>query len=441
MECQKKRRCHLISHVKAGGAAGRAGVRPGDLLVSIGGEPILDEIDYQFLSMEQDAVLGVLRGGEALTFPCEKEEGEPLGLRFSAPLTGKTHTCANRCVFCFVDQMPPGLRETLYVKDDDWRMSLRNGQYITLTNVSDREFARVLARRASPLYISVHATEPDVRARMLGNERAGRLMERLRALKEAGLRFHAQIVLCPGYNDGEVFERTLRDLFDLWPAALSVAVVPVGLTKYRQGLARVEDITCETARAALARVEAWQRECLARIGTRFCFAADEMYVKAGLQLPPFEAYEDFPQIENGVGMLRQLEDEYLFAMEDMPTVRPRSVLMPCGVAAAAFLRQMLDEHPVPGVDVEILPVENRFFGETVTVSGLITGQDLAQALVGKAADEVLITSCMLRSREEEIFLDDMTLDEVRRQTGLAIRQAGYDGEALLRALAGAEEAI
>ncbi len=428
-------RAHRVASVAPRSPAKRLGVRAGDVLVAMQGEPVIDEIDYQFFSASETVALALERNGETIAIRGKKAEWEPLGIAFDAPLTGATRTCANRCVFCFVDQMPAGLRETLYVKDDDWRLSLRSGHYITLTNIGDREFARMLARRASPLYISVHATDPAARSRLLGHPRAD-ILPRLAMLKEAGLKFHAQIVVCPGYNDEGILTQTLGDLMALHPAAQSVALVPVGLTKYRERLAPIASFDKTSAAALIERAEQWQRQCLHELGTRFVFAADELYCLAERELPPDDAYEHYPQIENGVGLLRTLEQEYLYARQDMPPARPRSVLIACGVSPANFLGDMIARHPVPGVQVEVLPVVNRFFGETVTVTGLLTGRDVADALRGRRADEVLICSSMLRSADEPVFLDDMTLDALREDTGLAVRPVGCDGSDLLCALAG-----
>ena len=435
MEQRTKKR-HRIIEVEQDSPAEQAGIRAGDALTAMQGEPVRDEIDYQFFSSMESVELAIARDGGDFAVTVEKEDWEPLGLSFAEPLTGATRTCANQCVFCFVDQMPVGMRDTLYVKDDDWRLSLRSGHYITLTNVGDREFERIIERRASPLYISVHATDPAARVRLLGNAGAGNIMARLRALHGAGLRFHAQIVACPGYNDGAILERTLDDLAALHPAAQSVAVVPVGLTKFRDGLAHIPHYTRDTARELIAAIERRQEQCLARMDTRFVFAADELYCLAGMEPPPEEAYEDYPQIENGVGMLRQLEMEYRFAWEEPPPIRPRRVLLACGVSPAAFLRGMLERYPLPGVEVEVLPIGNRYFGETVTVSGLLTGGDVLAALQGRENAEVLLSGCMLRSSDEQVFLDDMPLDELRGRTGLTITPVGNDGEELLLALAG-----
>ena len=316
-----------ITHVSPGSIADRLGLRIGDQLVSIAGEPVIDQIDYQALTAGETFDLELSRGGEPLLVRVRKADWEPLGITLDQDVMARPRPCANRCVFCFIDQMPPGMRETLYVKDDDWRLSLMMGNYITMTNMTDAEFDRVLRRRVSPLYISVHATDPEVRVRMLKNPRAAQLMPRLQKLKENGIRFHCQIVLCPGWNDGDVLLRTLEDLAALRPAACSAALVPVGLTRFREGLEPLKGYDRESAAALLDLVEPFRLESLRRYGTRFAFPSDEMYCLAGRPLPPDEAYEDYPQIENGVGMLRMFETDRRFAAEDEPVAetKPRNL--------------------------------------------------------------------------------------------------------------------
>ncbi|MBR6185646.1 MAG: DUF512 domain-containing protein, partial [Clostridia bacterium] len=282
---------HVIERVTPHGVAYRRGIRAGDSLIAINGEPILDEIDYQALTNRQKLDLLIRHpDGREETIRIIKAREAKLGLQLADTLACRPYACKNKCVFCFIDQMPPGMRETLYVKDDDWRLSLMMGNYITLTNVDDKEFGRILRRRASPLYISIHATDPDVRVKMMKNPNARFIMDRLHALRDAGLRFHCQIVLCPGYNDGEVLKDTLTTLSGLYPAAQSAALVPVGLTKFREGLAPLQPFTRETARAVMDIARDFQTRLLSSIGTRFVFPADEMVLIAGEELPKEEEY-------------------------------------------------------------------------------------------------------------------------------------------------------
>ena len=428
-----------IQRVAPGSAAERAGLRAGDLLLSIAGEPVIDQIDYQALTAHDAFALTFSRDGETRTVDIRKADWEPLGLTLDETIVSNPRPCANHCVFCFIDQMPPGMRETLYVKDDDWRLSLMMGNYITMTNMSDAEFDRVLRRRVSPLYISVHATDPEVRVRMLKNPRAAQLMPRLERLKDAGLRFHCQVVLCPGWNDGPVLDRTLNDLAALWPAARSVALVPVGLTRFRERLAHIEPYTAERAAQLLAQAEPFRQRFLRELGTRFVFPADEFYCLTGQPFPDDEAYEDYPQIENGVGMLRQFETDLRFAAEDEPVAEtpPRSLAIACGTSLAPYMQAWCDELAPKGTRVRVIPVVNHYFGESITVTGLITGQDLLAAVRDVEADAILISRGMLRA-DSELFLDNMTLTELRAGLCAPLYAVDNSGECLWRALSGQE---
>ena len=373
----------------------------------------------------------------------KKEEWEPLGLSLDETEAMKPRHCQNKCMFCFVDQLPQGMRETLYVKDDDWRLSLMMGNYVTLTNVNEKEFERIISRKASPLYISVHATDPAVRCSMLSNPSAGKLMERLRRLKENGLQFHCQIVLCPGVNDGSVLCRTIEDLASLFPAAVSLAIVPVGLTMYRDGLHPLKGFDSKSARDLLELVSGYQSRFLQELGTRFVYPSDEFYCISGSALPKDEEYEDYDQIENGVGMLRKLELECAEAAEDLRDIRPehppkRSVLIPTGVSAGPFIEKLARHYAPEGTSVEVIPVINHFFGESITVTGLIVGRDLLSAIKGKDCDIILICDTMLRENTDR-FLDDMTVQEVQKKLGKPVRIVRNTGDSFIRALWDLEE--
>jgi len=308
---------------------------------------------------------------------------------------------------------------------------------VTLTNVGPRELERIVERRASPLYVSVHATDPELRARMLGTPRGGRVLEQLDRLARGGIRFHLQAVLCPGLNDGEALDQTIRDLALLRPAALSLALVPVGLTAHREGLAELAPFDGAGAARLLGQVDAFRAEFKDRLSTGFVQAADEFYLLAGRPFPDEGAYEGYPQIENGVGMCRLLEREFDEAYRsDGLIARPARVAVACGVSVAPFLEKLIRDHPLPGVEARVIPVENGFFGPTVTVSGLLTGQDLIRGLAGARADRVLITECMLREGDQ-VFLDGMALDDVKRALNLDILPVGRRGDQLLGALKGA----
>jgi len=436
---------HLITAVEPGSPAQRHGIEPGDILCAIDGQTILDEIDYQALIASPRLQLKLIgKDGKERLLSLRKDEIEPLGLHFGESMTLSPRTCHNRCMFCFIDQMPKGLRDTLYVKDDDWRYSLMMGNFVTLTNVDDQELDRIILRRASPLYISVHATDPTLRCRMRNNRFAGNIMERLQKLKNAGIRFHCQIVVCPGFNDGEVLLRTLRDLRTLAPAAMTVAMVPVGLTKCREGLAPLTPFTPEAAAALLDSIAPFQEECRKTLGTTFAFPSDEFFCLSGRPIPDEDWYEGFPQIENGVGLLRRLEmeteDASFFDDEPAPPVAKRTFLIPTGVSAAPHIERICKRFAPEGVAVRVLPVVNRFFGETVTVTGLLTGGDILAALtpdVCQGCDTLLLCAVMLR-HERDLFLDDMHIDEFTKRSPLPVQLVENDGEALYDVLRGRE---
>lgn len=435
---------HEIIGVEPRSAAQRHGVKAGDYLLSINGEAIIDEIDYQALIAGEQADLELLRGGKPLSIRIRKQEGEPLGLHFGDTMVLSPRTCYNNCVFCFIAQMPPNLRSTLYVKDDDWRYSLMMGNFVTLTNVDEKEFQRIIRRKASPLYVSVHTTRPELRCRMMNNRFAGDIMQRLTRLKEAGIRFHCQIVVCPDWNDGDELMRTLRDLRSLAPAAQTVAMVPVGLTKFREGLAPLRCFTSEEAAALLDQIAPFQQACREQLGSTFAFPSDEFFCLAGREIPPEEWYEDFPQIENGVGLLRRFESEMeeiaafeqRFALDE--PVPDRVYVMPTGKSAAPHMRRWVERYAPPNVQVRVIPVTNHFFGETITVTGLLTGGDILQALTPEAvagADAILLSAGTLR-HERDLFLDDMHIDQFRSLAPLPVHLVECGGQDLYEALRG-----
>ena len=432
-----------IFSVSPGSPAEKAGILPDERIKSINGEPITDEIDYQALSLSNTLLIEIDNKGTVRDVRIRKNECEPLGLCLDETEAMKPRHCRNRCMFCFVDQMPQGLRETLYVKDDDWRLSLMMGNYVTLTNVSDEEFERILSRKASPLYISVHATDPEIRCVMLRNRNAGSLMDRLRRLKENGLQFHCQVVLCPGVNDGPVLDHTIEDLASLYPASQSMAIVPVGLTKYREGLATLKGFDEDSARQLIEHVRGYQIRFLNELGTRFVYPSDEFYCICHESIPEHSEYEDYPQIENGVGMLRLLEQEcqeayeYLF-FDGYPETEKRNILIPTGVSARPFIETITRRYAPPGTNVNVIAVRNRFFGETITVTGLIVGSDLIDELKGISCDEILLCDTMLRANTNK-FLDETTLDDVKQALNVPIRVVQNNGESLIRALWGMEE--
>lgn len=427
-----------VFSVEPGGIAARYGIAPGDEIESINGERLIDEIDYQALTAGRHLTL-LVRKADGSTKEVEllKPRNAPLGLQFDRPLIGDPRSCANNCIFCFIDQMPEGMRQSLYVKDDDWRMSLMMGNYVTLTNVSDREFERIIRRKASPLYISVHATDPAVRMAMMRQQRAENLMPRLQRLREEGMSFHCQIVLCPGINDGKVLEKTLQDLLALSPAAVSAALVPVGLTKFRDALTPLSPYTREQAQEILVQCERFQQLALEKAGSRFVFPADELLCIAQADLPDEAYYEGYPQIENGVGMIRMMEDQLkeaaASAADTQPLAAQPSITIACGTSIAPTMHRWVQAYASGSHPVQIQPIVNSFFGDTVTVSGLVVGQDLAQQIQGSTSEMLLLPESML-SHDGEHFLDNMTLAELEQIIGIPVRTVPVNGHALYHAL-------
>ena len=430
-----------IEGVKQGGRAQALGIVQGELLLSINGQDVTDVLDARFLEPERDLKLRLSRGGREYSVELHKPQYAELGLEFETYLMDRERSCRNKCVFCFIDQLPRGMRETLYFKDDDDRLSFLFGNYITLTNIDDREVDRILKMRVSPINVSVHTMNPELRCKMMNNRFAGDSLRHLYRLAEGGIRLNCQIVLCPGINDGAELEFTLEKLYSLGESLQSVACVPVGLTRYREGLFPLTSYTKETAGEALELLERYGEKFLRERGSRTVYGSDELYLLAGRPLPPLEFYEDFPQIDNGVGMLRDLEAEFNWPREEAePSHEPRTVTVPTGECGYEFLNSMLDglREKCHNLTVNLLPVRNDFFGGSVNVTGLLTGQDLVKALKGKKlGDEVLIVSNMLRA-DEDVFLDDMTLSELSEALGAPVRKFMNSGEAMLAALLGKE---
>jgi len=430
-----------IVSVFPGSLAARYGIHAGETLISINRTPVLDLVDYQYLTARPSLeMLLEAEDGIQRTIHVHKRTEDPLGLTLESSLMSCPKTCANHCVFCFIEQMPPGMRPSLYVRDDDWRLSLMAGNFVTLTNLPKQEMDRMIERKASPIYVSVHTTNGELRNKMLHHVHADRIMEHLRRFADNGMSFHCQVVLCPGINDGVELDRTLSDLASLAPHALTVALVPVGLTRYREHLYPLRPYTQAEAAQVIHQAHDFQQKMLSKHGTRFVFPSDEFYQIAGVPLPDVESYEDFPQFENGVGLLTRLKDEFETALRldpDNSEAVPRRVIMATGTSVAPFMRELTQQNPIPGVNITVKPIINRFFGETVTVSGLITGQDLVAQLKGEEADEILITESMLREGED-IFLDDMTLSTAQQELGIRITPVPDDGADLLYALRGTE---
>lgn len=426
-----------IVSVDNGSIAEELGVKPGFSLLSINSEPVLDVVDYEYLTSASRLLIRFESDdGELVEARVEKETWEPLGLNFETTLMSRYMHCKNRCVFCFIDQMPGGIRDSLKVKDDDWRLSFIMGNYISLTNMDEAEFERMLKRHVSPLYISVHATNPDTRAKLMGNRQARNLYPRLLRLRDAGISFHCQIVLVPGYNDGEVLENTMKDLRALYPAASSVAVVPVGLTKYRDKLTAIRCLTQAEAASSVDAVEALQRKCKPELGTAFAFCADELYLLAGRELPDYESYEQFPQLENGVGLLRQFEHGFLSRMQSLtPLPSPVEFDAAGGMAAWPFLSELFSKLKGFGIHINLHPVVNSFLGETVTVGGLVCACDIISQLKGKLKTRHLIIPRNMLRQDKAVFLDGTTLEALESELEVKVHALHpYDGEEFLSEL-------
>lgn len=416
-----------------------AGIRSEDILISINGHTITDVLDYRFFETERELCLKLQRNGEEYIVELVKPQYAELGLEFDSYLMDKQRSCRNKCIFCFIDQLPQGMRETLYFKDDDDRLSFLFGNYITLTNIDDREISRILEMHISPINISVHTMNPELRCKMMNNRYAGDSLRHLYRLAEGGIKLNCQIVLCPGINDGEELKHSLEALYKLGESLLSVACVPVGLTRYREGLFKLTPYNKESAAAALDLIEEYGNRFSRERGSRTVFASDELYLLAERELPPIEYYEELPQIENGVGMLRNLEEEFNWALEDItPLTAPRRVTIPTGEAAYSFLDSMLDglRSKCNNLTIDLIPVHNDFFGGTVDVTGLLTGVDIVKNLKGRdLGDTVLIASNMLKSGED-IFLCDMTLEQLSRELSTPAVRVENTGEALVAAIMG-----
>jgi putative radical SAM enzyme (TIGR03279 family) len=428
-----------IAGIRPDSIASEAGLEHGDILLAINGQEVPDILAYIRQTEEEEVMLDIRKmNGDILRLEIEKDADEDIGLIFENPLLDQPIQCCNRCTFCFIDQLPHGLRSGLYVKDDDWRLSFLMGNYITLTNLADDDMQRIIAERISPLYISVHATGPAIRRRMMGHVRAGDILWQMRRLARAGIQMRCQIVLCPGYNDKDALDNTLSDLFSLDTAVQSVAVVPVGLTRCREGLTPLEPVGRETAIDTIGRIEAWQTRALKKTGRRFVFAADELYILAGMPYPPYEEYEEFTQLDNGVGLAAKLlheVQEALNALRPLGGAQDKVISAVTGVAAAPLMEDIgrrIKEKT--GITLQVFALENGFFGPEVTVAGLLTGNDIVSGLSGKNLGKaLLIPDCMLKDRGY-VFLDGMDLGALSRALEIKVYPVVADsGGALVRA--------
>ena len=421
-----------ITEIIAGSPAERAGLLCGDALLKINGQKIRDVLDYRYAITESVLAVTVSRGGAEQTFTLRKREYDDPGMEFATALMDEKQICGNHCIFCFIDQNPKGMRPSIYLKDDDARLSFLQGSYITLTNLTDEDVDRIIQMHMT-VNVSVHTTDPALRCKMLGNVKAGEALRHLYRMAEHKVPMNCQIVLCPGWNDGDALHKTLADLFGLLPAVESIAVVPLGLTKHRKHLCPLQPFTKESARAAIRQIEAMQCWSLQQNDSRIVYAADELYLLAELPLPQTDTYEGYPQYENGVGMLRYLMDAFYDALEDaVYDGEHRHLTIATGTAAAPFFRKMMQDlqAKLPMIQVDVAEIINRFYGETVTVAGLLTGQDLLAQLKGQDLGEAVLLSetCL---RYDDLFLDDMSRAELQEALGVPVLRTAVDGYVLL----------
>lgn len=423
-----------ILSVTLGSYAQKYGIKPGETLVSINENEIYDVLDYRFHQANDDVELVIVdKSGEKRSVRFCKGEYDEIGLEFETYLMDKQHSCRNKCIFCFIDQLPKGMRESLYFKDDDSRLSFLFGNYITLTNLSEHEIQRIISMHISPINISVHTTEPELRNKIMGNRFAGESLKILKRFTDADIVVNCQIVLCKGINDGDHLVKTLNDLETMIPQVSSIAVVPVGLTKHREGLYTLEPYDEQSAGEVIDIVEGFAQKCFELHDSRVAFVADEFYLKAKRELPDAEYYEDFSQLENGVGGIALLRDEFRYELEQIkPFPAHKRVSIACGVAIRPFLQELVDElvEKFPNVECNIYAIKNNFFGDQIDVSGLVTGRDLIEQLKEKDLGKLLVPSVMLR-RENDIFLDDVSVDEVGEKLLVPIDIVPTEGSALV----------
>jgi len=434
-----------IAYVEKGSLAHRRGICAGDVLVSINGNEIVDVLDYRFYLAEKQVKLLCKRAEEEFTVTIRKGQYDDIGLDFATALMDEKHSCKNACIFCFIDQNPEGLRDTLYFKDDDSRLSFIHGNYITLTNLTDKDVDRIVKMRFSPINISIHTANPELRVKMMKNKNSGKVLSYLDRFYEAGLTMCGQIVLCRGINDGSELEYTMRSLAKYYPYMSNVAVVPAGLTKFRDKLYPLTDFSKEEAAAVIDMIDAFADEHKAKSGSRLFFAADEFYLKAGREIPDSDYYEGYPQIENGVGLIRSFSDDFGIACDDIVALseglsEKRSVAVVTGVAAYPTISKMAER--INGlcskIHVQVYKIVNNFFGESITVSGLLTGKDICEQLAGKLdCDEIILPRQALR-REELDFLCGMKLSELEKTLGVRARLAGSDGFEFVDAVFGVD---
>ncbi|MCR5738868.1 MAG: DUF512 domain-containing protein [Lachnospiraceae bacterium] len=429
---------HVIKSVNKGSIADSLGILPGDIVIKIDDNEIEDIFDYQFMTLTDELVLTILRGDEEWEYEIEKGENEDIGLVFENGLMDNYRRCSNNCIFCFIDQMPPGMRDTLYFKDDDSRLSFLQGNYITLTNLSEKDLGRIVRYNLSPVNVSIHTMNPELRCRMLGNRFAGSSLQKLNVLADAGIEMNGQVVLCKGINDGKELEFTISELMKYIPSFRSLSVVPVGLSKYRDGLFHLEPFEKDDCAEVIDIIEGYQKQCMEKYGIHFVHASDEFYLTAGRPMPEADRYDGYLQLDNGVGMIRSFIDErdeqIEKRMQDGSFDKDhggRHITLVTGVLAYPIISgsaRMVEER-ANGLKIDVIAIRNDFFGERITVSGLLTGQDIIAQLKGRdLGDEIRLPESVVRAGTD-VFLDDIKVSEVSdalQVRVVTIKSNGYD---------------
>ena len=436
MELSKKDFTNVITKIQKGSIAEELEIQKGDILISINSQKVEDIIEYQYLIAEDYIELEIqTKSGEIVIYEIDKDVDEELGIEFENPITNSVQTCRNKCMFCFIDQLPKGMRKTLYIKDDDSRLSFLQGNFITMTNMGQKELDKMIKYHISPVNISVHTTDSDLRVKMLKNKTAGNILEKMAILKNANIDMNAQIVLIPNVNDKENLEKTLNDLEKLHPNLQSIAIVPIGITKYRDNLEKVDIFDKKSSIELIKQIEKFQKNYLQKLKTRFVFLSDEFYVMSGIKRPTHKEYEGYKQLENGVGLMTKQEFEYNKELKKIKTYdKKRTISIATGTSAYDFIKELSNNiaNQFQTLTISVYKIRNDFFGETITVAGLVTATDMLNQLAGKnLGDELLIPKVMLKS-DEDIFLDSITLKDFEQKLGTKVRVVDVDGYSFVK---------
>lgn len=421
----------IIKNIVSGSIAEEAGVEKGDILLSINDNSIEDIIEYKFLTTEEYLTLIIKKkSGEEWEIEIEKDFSEDIGIEFDDPSMLNPKRCHNKCIFCFIDQLPPGMRESLYFKDDDSRLSFVHGNFVTLTNMKNEDIDRIIKYRISPINVSIHTTNPELRVKILNNKNAGNIMHLLNRLSEGGISINCQIVLCPGINDGIELERTIMELYELFPSIAGVAIVPVGITRFREELFKLEGYNKENSMELIKKIQPLQKKMISDIGEPFFRLADEFYVMAEMEVPELAHYGDFEQLEDGIGMIRYFESCVEEALNDINIDgKGKSIAVITGKSASKYLINALDEvEKKLNIKFSVYPIENNFFGEKITVAGLITAGDIISQLKGKINEDFIIIPSNMLKADKDVFLDDITLEELEETMGKRIVKCKYSGD-------------